>query len=317
MREEYLGSESDQRYVRAYLANIRTLDPIEIATVEHPISLADASEMKRWINEELFETLVDSCLEEVSTECGLVVSPLKKSRYYTALPEDSESLGGFHDPRSLGYQYWYRGGFVLMLRRGSVSNEVRTIELARSYLHDCLHAETFVSFRRAVRHPAPSPAVAKRRIPEVYREQYGINFRNQDGQSYSSPRLTTSVPETINLNLLMDGLVETVLEKVLRKIAPQIRTNNMVERDVCSEIIGEGQNLIKAATQYYREVIVPTTRFVERWGGEDLARLLLRGMLTGDLNDLKRHFERLVGIEGAWEKKFKRDDFWLPYNSRL
>lgn len=26
MREEYLGSESDQRYVRAYLTNIRALD---------------------------------------------------------------------------------------------------------------------------------------------------------------------------------------------------------------------------------------------------------------------------------------------------
>lgn len=47
MKENYLGSEQDQKYIAAYLENIRALDPIEIATLPDPIKMSDTLRMER------------------------------------------------------------------------------------------------------------------------------------------------------------------------------------------------------------------------------------------------------------------------------
>ena len=189
MREVYLESDEDQRYIRTYLGNIRQLDPIEIATLPNPITLASPS-FGEIINLDRFWDVVTRILDECEKRYGIRLDSLKPERYYTSQPIEDTDMGGFYSPHSLGYQYWYHGAFVVTLNQRIASKELRTLEFIRDFLHDCFHFSTFVSFRRVLRTPAKSPAVAKHCVPEVYREQYGINFRNEEGLSYSSPTLT-------------------------------------------------------------------------------------------------------------------------------
>lgn len=185
MNEQYLGPEADRAYTATYLENIRKLDPIEIATLTDPVSLADNDRISAVVDVDRFWEVSQRVITGLKEHYGVGIDLVRPERYYTALPPEVGAVGGFHDHRSLGYQYWYHASFVVMLG-GMISKELRTIELLRNFTHDCLHHSTCRSFRRAIRIPAKSPGEAKHRVPEVYREQYGINFRNQDGLSYSS-----------------------------------------------------------------------------------------------------------------------------------
>jgi hypothetical protein len=206
MTETYLGPVEDQRYIKTYMRNIRRANPICIATLPDPITLSDPR-INEAVDINLFWKLVAKCLRLCRRRYGVRVLRLKAERYYTAQPPEPDAPGGFHDPHSLGYQYWYHVAFLVTLNRRLISRKLGTIGIVRDYLHDCLHHSTFRSFRIAHRLPAPSHESAKHHVPEVYREQYGINFRDKDGLSYSSPLLTKESPRTINLNLLMDGVV--------------------------------------------------------------------------------------------------------------
>lgn len=178
MNEQYLGPESDREYIETYLANIRKLDPIEIVTLPDPINLADTNRLATHIDVDKFQSLTRRVIARIEERYRIKVEAVRPERYYTTLPPEPDEIGGFHDRRSLGYQYWYQASFVVMLGR-MASKELRTLELLRDFIHDCLHHSTFRSFRRMVRIPAKSPGDAKHRVPEVYREQYGINFRNE------------------------------------------------------------------------------------------------------------------------------------------
>ena len=183
MKEIYLGTEQDQTYIATYLKNIRSLDPIEIATLTKPMRLSDTLRMGQTVESELFLETVRRCIAACEEHYGIHITTVSPERYYTSPPPETDSVGGFHHPNSLGYQYWYHAAFVLTLNQAIVSRKVATLELVRSFLHDCFHHSTFRSFRRAVRLPAMSADAAKNRLPEIYREQYGINFRNKDGFS--------------------------------------------------------------------------------------------------------------------------------------
>lgn len=177
-----------------------------------------------------------------------------------------------------------------------------------------MHHSTFVSFRRVTRLPAKSPEEAKLRAPQIYREQYGINFRNQDGLSYSSPELTRRSPETINLNLLMDGVIVRVVSALLRESgAYEVTSATEMEEELKKEIFLEPFNtsVLPRASDFETAVTKPSQSFVEHWGGEELVALVLQTMMSGDLDRIKRYFEERSGVSNAWEKMFKRPEFHL------
>lgn len=312
MNEQYLGPEVDRAYTAMYLENIRKLDPIEIATLTDPVNLADNDRISAVVDIDKFWEVTQRVITGLKEHYGVGIDPVRPERYYTALPPEVGAVGGFHDHRSLGYQYWYHASFVVMLG-GMTSKELRTIELLRNFIHDCLHHSTFRSFRRAIRIPSKSPAEAKNRVPEVYREQYGINFRNQDGLSYSSPELTVRSPETINLNLLMDGVVVLVTAAALKAEVGNIVYDDALETETKKEIFLEPfkATMLQRAHSFHNAVTTPSKTFVEHWGGEDFVALVLQAMMSGELANLKRFFEKRTGIENAWEKLFKQPNFSL------
>lgn len=301
MKEMYLGTEQDRQYIKTYLGNIRQVDPIEIATLPNPLNLSDPR-IEEVVDIEWFWKIVKQCCTKCEERYAIHIDKLKAKRYYIAQPPDTDATGGFHDIRSLGYQYWYHAAFLVTLNRRLISKELVTIELVRDFLHDCLHHSTFRSFRRAVRLPAASVETAKHQVPEVYREQYGINFRNKDGLSYSSPDLTAESPETINLNLLMDGVIVLVVAELMKEEVEDVAQSvNALEDEIRKEIFLESFDVLISprAHGFYKTVTMPSRLFVEHWGGRDFVSLVLQAMMTGELQELKHLFEERTGILDA------------------
>ncbi len=313
MNEIYLGSSADREYISTYLENIRKVDPIEIVTVNAPINLSEDGRISDFIRVEQFWAVVNDFFALFERTYGIKLTQVHPERYYTALPAP-DALGGFHDPNSLGYQYWYQGSFVVLLNPRRISKRLRTIEFARDFLHDSLHHSTFRSFRRAVRTPAVSPQIAKHRIPEIYMEQYGVNFRDMDGTSYSSTEMTLRSPETINLNLLMDGVVVLIVAELMKQLVNRsVPLETEEEIEVVKEILLDpfSETLSSRATHFSTAVTEPSRKFVEHWGGEDFIAILLRAMMSGNLAEIKQFFRNETGLEDAWEKMFMRPGFAL------
>ncbi|KKU58017.1 MAG: hypothetical protein UX81_C0026G0004 [Parcubacteria group bacterium GW2011_GWA2_47_12] len=317
MNEVYLGPESDQKYIATYLGGIRELDPIEIATLPKPIKLSDTLHMKRLIDIGRFWEITRQCIVECEQKYSVSITTVQPERYYTAQPTEADTIGGFHDPRSLGYQYWYHASFVLTLNERLVLKEIRTLELIRNFLHDCFHHSTFRSYRRAMRFPAASTGISKHRVPEVYREQYGINFRDKDGCSYSSAELTRHSPETINLNLLMDGVVIMVVSELMHNANKWLPAHTSgLERAIVNEIFLEPFDtaLLPHAHSFYVAVTEPSRKFVAHWGGDTPIVLALQAMMSGELGAIKCFFEEKTGTTNVWEKMFKKPGFSIPEN---
>ena len=318
MKEVYLGLGADRAYIKSYLENIRSLDPIEITTLPSAICLND-DRIAVIVNMDQFRGVAYGCLEHMRRQYGVDLEQVSEERYYITCPPEDTAVGGFHDPRSLGYQYWYHASFVVALNNRTISPTIRTLEMVRNFLHDCLHHSTFRSYRRAMRVPARSPSAAKHRVPEVYREQYGINFRNKDGVSYSSPELTARSPEAINLNLLMDGIVVLAVSEALREIVRKAECENELEEMIQREIMLESfdANALSRAHRFAMQVTEPSRKFVEYWGKGEFMSLALQAMMTGDLTAIKHFSEERAGIENAWEKLFRQPDFLLSENPNI
>lgn len=272
---------------------------------------------EKFIDYGVFLDIVGQANDYIKRDWSVSYLAIPYDRYLAGLTMDGNGIGGFHDKRSFGYHFYYAAGFVLLLNPILVSNKfVRTIELARSYLHDCVHHSTFRGFRRKDNFPAKDRRAAKTSLPEIYREQYGINFRNSEGMSYSSVSLTKKSPHAINLNLLMDGSVTLTVTSVLRSVgADQLVSalTDTFEKSVWNEVFlrdFEYDDYPQAGI-FREEVQLPTQCFIEYWGGLTFLKLIIRSMFSGDLEELKHFFSEKSREANAWEKTFKRPDFEL------
>ncbi|MDO8573052.1 MAG: hypothetical protein Q7S11_04850 [bacterium] len=313
MNERYIGTAEDQRYIRTYLENIRSVDPLEIATIVNPVNLSDSS-IQDMVDTGLFWDIVQQCTEECFKQYGVQLHHIESSRYYIAEPPEKTEIGGFYDKHCFGYQYWYHAAFSVALNKGIVSKEVLAVELARGFLHDFFHHSTFRSFRRALRVPATSIEAGKRRVPEIYREQYGVNFRNQDGLSYSSPELTVQSPQAINLNVLMDGAIVLIVAESMKQATrgyPPV--TKKLEAEIMKEVFLESFDtvVLPRAHKFFRAVTEPSRLFIEHWGGKDFVARLLQSMMSGELEELKNFFGKQACNPVAWENTFKRSEFNL------
>ena len=123
-------------------------------------------------------------------------------------PGTARSYGGFHHPAQ-GYRHVQMDAAVTVfgdLTGGTpVSPQAAALDLVRSYAHDCLHYATFRRYRLTDR-------------GEIARVQYGINFRQPDGGTYSAPDIPGDGP-TRNLGIVMEGATDAEATAVARRAA--------------------------------------------------------------------------------------------------
>ncbi len=294
---------------------MRSVTPFEMFMTRNAQSLSKLREEgDERIDFSLFSELVGSAKEYIKKEISDEFELIPENRYFIgSVPEGD--MGGFHSKFSVGYHNIFRAGFAVPLNEKIIINKpLRTIETVRNYLHDSLHHSTFCSFRRYIRFPMTGRDT-KRTMPEIYREQYGINFRNSAGMSYSSPKLTHKVPAAINLNLLMDGVSVDLIASVLNhsKAMKLLNTVNQLEKSILSEIflhINENKPG-EWGSDFYFSVILSTRKFLAHWGGEPFRILICRAMLTGELKELTSYFDNVSGENGAWERVFRQPGFSL------
>ena len=93
------------------------------------------------------------------------------------IPESG--IGGFYGMPVGGFDHYKAIGRTTLLSRDLIKSDfLITLELARNYLHDCIHHCTFKSYSW------------NREKEEAYRYQYGINYRSLNGISYSRKTLS-------------------------------------------------------------------------------------------------------------------------------
>jgi hypothetical protein len=125
-----------------------------------------------------------------------------------ARPGTARGHGGFHHPAQ-GYRHIQMDAAVTVLGdltgQAPASPQAAALDLVRAYAHDCLHYATFRRYRLTDR-------------GEIARVQYGINFRQPDGRTYSAPDTPGDGP-TRNLGIVMEGATDAEATAIARKTA--------------------------------------------------------------------------------------------------
>jgi hypothetical protein len=125
-----------------------------------------------------------------------------------ARPRTARGHGGFHHP-SQGYRHIQMDAAVTVFGdltgHTPVSPQAAALDLVRSYAHDCLHYATFRRYRLTDR-------------GGIARVQYGINFRQPDGRTYSAPDVPGDGP-TRNLGIVMEGATDAEATAIARQTA--------------------------------------------------------------------------------------------------
>jgi hypothetical protein len=133
-----------------------------------------------------------------------------------AAPGSVRGWGGFHHPAQ-GYRHIQMDAAVTVFGdltgRTPVWPQSAALDLVRSYAHDCLHYATFRRYRLTDR-------------GEIARVQYGINFREPDGRTYSAPDGPGDGP-TRNLGILMEGATDAEAAAVARQTAASCGITSM------------------------------------------------------------------------------------------
>lgn len=232
---------------------------------------------------------------------------------FHGLPLNGLNPGGYFCYEDLGYG-------TLLNRETAPDIRLRTIELARNYLHDMLHASTFRSIHLS-------------EDGNVHRVRYGLNARGKNGVSFSSVHATPD-GKTVNLNILMEGLIQKLAGKCILECCPEENAyfsspSNLsvsaAERRIWEDIVScrchdpEASEQMKA---FHDGVMGPTERFLEYWStlyqerlpqGVPLEDLLLTAMMSGSLDRVHSAYDiMLYGEERngqAWNTLFRQPNF--------
>lgn len=298
--ELYKGNKGDVTKIESFLKQKRLEIPEKFA--KH-ISLNDAKQNDELdIDWKLFQDIIETAEKHFKTFSDqFELMPF--DRYLVSQPKDT-SIGGFYGVPAGGYYYFNDLAFGTILNKENIPNkELRTLELARAYIHDSVHASTYRTFM-----------VDENDNESVYRHQYGINFRNANGISYSSPNLNDESPVSVNLNTLMDAIDQiSVSEFLNEKYSDLIDQNNLnsKEQEILSEIIHMSFDEAKfpEAKKFYETVIKPASGFIDRWGEDFLKEETLKAMFSGNIDILKDYFKQTLMKDNAWEKLFRQNAY--------
>jgi len=75
---------------------------------EKPLSLKAALNDGVLLNAELFQNLLDKAVSALTDEFAFDITLVDTGRYYLGLPKAEDHFGGFHSPKSVGYQDMYQ-----------------------------------------------------------------------------------------------------------------------------------------------------------------------------------------------------------------
>jgi hypothetical protein len=163
------------------------------------------------IDPEVFHTgyaVMTSRYEQLGIRALLPLERVWAGTASAARPGTARSHGGFHHPVQ-GYRHIQMDAAVTVFGdltgAAPVSPQAAALDLVRSYAHDCLHYATFRRYRLTDR-------------GEIARVQYGINFRQPDGRTYSAPDTPGDGP-TRNLGIIMEGATDAEATAIARQAA--------------------------------------------------------------------------------------------------
>lgn len=234
-------------------------------------------------------------------------------------------FGGFHRPGQ-GYRHLQAAAVITVY--GDLSGntpwtpELTTLDLLRSYAHDCLH---YGSYRRY------SLPRAGRGVDRV---RYGINFRRSDGRTYSA-RDSAGVMTTRNLGVVMEGATDREARSIARDAAVQASVhqplsgvNYFAFRDetglldaadlsalgkprFANETDPAAASYLKNLVAYARGVSVRYEAFLREVGqgeGDELHSLILTSMISGRLTPLSSWLAARHG-SGTFATLFKTENY--------
>ncbi|MFV0572195.1 MAG: hypothetical protein ACK5M1_07175 [Xanthomarina gelatinilytica] len=255
---------------------------------------------------------MDFFLEKLNLAKLLISSTFKTfklipfERYLVYFKENND-LGGFYDSKAGGFHYITLVGFSTLLNNQRINcSKLIAIELLRNYIHDCFHFSTYRSFKVTSKGNDGK---------EFYRYQYGFNFRNEFGISYSDSRLTSISPKAINLNLLMEGVTAIYTSNVMSSLSCEKDfillnpINFQIYNDIINLKITDFKILDNLPLQFYNEILLPCKIFIEHWGGCPFIYTCINAMLKGDFNLIKNYFDYKSGEKNYIDKHFKQKKF--------
>jgi hypothetical protein len=163
------------------------------------------------IDPEVFHTgyaIMAARYEQLGIRALLPLERVWAGTYSAAGPGTACGYGGFYHPAQ-GYRHIQMDAAVTVFGdltgQTPASPQATALDLMRSYAHDCLHYATFRRYRLTDR-------------GEIARVQYGINFRQPDGRTYSAPDAPGDGP-TRNLGIVMEGATDAEATALARQAA--------------------------------------------------------------------------------------------------
>lgn len=142
---------------------------------------------------------------------ALALLPLDRinAGYQSAAPTGTaHSHGGFHHPGQ-GYRHLQMDAAITLagdLSRPQPSAPAEiTLDLIRTYAHDCLHYATYRKYQLT-------------QSGDIARTQYGTNPRRLDGRTYSAPDSSQALT-TRNLGILMEAATDVEATSIARSVA--------------------------------------------------------------------------------------------------
>jgi hypothetical protein len=235
-----------------------------------------------------------------------------------AAPSSPGAFGGFHHPGQ-GYRHLQMVATVTaygdLLAAVPASPQAVTLDLIRSYSHDCLHYGTFRCYRAG---PAG----------QVVRVQYGINFRHPDGRTYSVPDPAVAV-STRNLGIVMEGATDIEATTIARCAAKKAGLDDLQDppgigprafADTTGTLTSAAIEQACRAPHPYLNALGGFARFVTSRYRSLLAELgdedgephqrVIDAMISGDLAKLEAWLDRHHG-KGCFAALFQAAG-WYP-----
>ena len=204
------GTTAERAHLNLLLACFRASPPpMRLPEVTgHPLPEVLAAGI---IDPDLFRTgyaIMAARYEELGIRALLPLERVWAGTSSAARLGTARSHGGFHYPAQ-GYRHVQMDAAVTLFGdltgHTPVSPQAAALDQVRSYAHDCLHYATFRRYRLTDR-------------GEIARIQYGINFRQSDGHTYSAPDVPGDGP-TRNLGIVMEGATDAEATAIARKTA--------------------------------------------------------------------------------------------------
>lgn len=299
--ETVTGTEAQREEILTRLTRFRRQPEQALKLSEtHPaLSFRTLDAVVRTLDDRAVFDLGVELARERFAALGLA-SLLPMDRVFVGVVSTVPAHGGFNyplHPYPPGYRYVQAAAVIT--RYGDLHGTttpapgLTALDLVRAYAHDCLHYGTFRSYRLGT--------------TGTHRSQHGINFRREDGRTYSA-RDATGSASTRNLGVIMEGAIDREATAPARATAAAAKVAcppGGIDLYAFRDCTGNGipapedkNPWLASMNGYARSVTTPYAGFLAEIAGPDeheLHDLIIRATLDGDLEPLQRWLEGRYG----------------------